>query len=275
MKDSGLQLISLTEQARLRAHPFTCLPPCRVGEDKDCVDSVADYTDDQHILLKSDITPPFVAHQNSPKKNYLKKMKLTDARLAESSACYNWGGTGSWCPWITRRWVRTPLCRRNLTRSTCSLSQWWKPDHELRYDAGTGLLRWTLGDQRGHVETLKLNVKNQMTTDLQWLLVYEREYLDIDDEILDEADEHFGWTDLEPDEVDKVMHDGWDTMELTHFHKYIKTSPQRTRLILWHEVLHICSSIITGRLSFQDVRMGGMTWRVPGCFITLKEKVSF
>ena len=36
-----------------------------------------------------------------------------------------------------------------------------------------------------------------MTTDLQWLLMYEREYLDIDDEILDEADEHFGWTDLE------------------------------------------------------------------------------
>ena len=48
-----------------------------------------------------------------------------------------------------------------------------------------------------------------MTTDSEWLLRYEAEYLDIDDEILDEADDHFGWTDLEPDEVDKVMHDGW------------------------------------------------------------------
>ena len=47
------------------------------------------------------------------------------------------------------------------------------------------------------------------TTDLQWLLMYEREYLDIADEILDEADEYFGFTDLTNEEIDAKMHDGW------------------------------------------------------------------
>jgi len=55
-------------------------------------------------------------------------------------------------------------------------------------------------------------------TDEDWLNLYKEEFADIPDEILDEADEHFGFTDLDNDKIEMIITDDWYIWVMKRYH---------------------------------------------------------
>lgn len=53
-------------------------------------------------------------------------------------------------------------------------------------------------------------------TDEEWLQLYLKEYAEIPDDILDEADEHFGFTDI--DNINIVITDDWYIWVAKRYH---------------------------------------------------------
>ena len=81
LKDSGLQLISLSEQLDYEPSVHMLSPHVVTGKTKIVLTPWPEYTDDQHILLKSDALLTICEPSEAVRKAYLKKMKLTDADL--------------------------------------------------------------------------------------------------------------------------------------------------------------------------------------------------
>ena len=81
LKDSGLQLISLTEHLDYEPSVHLLSPHVVSGKTKIVLTPWPEYTDDQHILLKSDALLTVCEPSEAVRTAYLKKMKLTEEDL--------------------------------------------------------------------------------------------------------------------------------------------------------------------------------------------------
>ena len=79
--NQGLTLVSLCEQLEYEPSVHLLSPHVVGGKTKLTLTPWPDYTDDQHILLKSDALLTICEPTASVRQAYLKKMKLTEADL--------------------------------------------------------------------------------------------------------------------------------------------------------------------------------------------------
>ena len=77
----GPTLVSLCEQLDYEPSVHMLSPHAVSGKTKITLTPWPDYTNDQHILLKSDALLTICEPSEAVRKAYLKKMKLTDADL--------------------------------------------------------------------------------------------------------------------------------------------------------------------------------------------------
>lgn len=81
LKDLNLQLVSLTEQLEYEPSVHLLSPHVVSGKTKIVLTPWPDYTDDKHILLKSDALLTICEPTEEVRRAYLKKMKLTEEDL--------------------------------------------------------------------------------------------------------------------------------------------------------------------------------------------------
>ena len=81
LKDSSLPLISLTEQLDYEPSVHLLSPHVVSGKTKIVLTPWPEYTDDQHILLKSDALLTICEPSEAVRNAYLKKMNLTEQDL--------------------------------------------------------------------------------------------------------------------------------------------------------------------------------------------------
>ena len=81
LKDLNLQLVSLTEQLEYEPSVHLLSPHVVSGKTKIVLTPWPDYTDDKHILLKSDALLTICEPTAEVRRAYLKKMKLTEEDL--------------------------------------------------------------------------------------------------------------------------------------------------------------------------------------------------